>query len=335
MAVSACTYLSFENPIRHAKVMAMPRAALALWPATVATVLVLANVAISAEPALAVTAPQHAAIVSQPLNSYLRRVAQSVTPARLAEPIPTVLYPAAAQVYHDGEAVRGCSRRDRAWGKCVLGDRRASRSFAVFGDSHANAWLSAFDYFATHHHYRLIVLTHQACTVGVAVTLCRVWWASSLSQLSRDHPQFLVVAQRFDTRVPSQQMYLGLRQELKAFDERVPRTVVMEDPPYHPLINPTDCLLRNGATLGDCALAFPADLGAQDATVREIVQSHAKDRFLHTRQWFCSGGTCPMVVGNMIVFRDTHHISDTYARHLAPAVSHSLCELTKACRGLR
>ena len=329
-AVSAFTYLSFENPIRHARGLAMPRAALALWPVTVATVLVLATVAISVQPALSVTVP-HPPIVAQPLNSYHRLVARSVTPARLVQPIPTVLHPTVAQVYYDALPAGGCP----AEGACVLGDLRASRSFAVLGDSHASAWMSAFNYFAMQHHYRLIVLISTGCSIGIAVLDCSAWWASSLRQLSRDHLQFLVVAQRFNTQLPPHLMYLGLRQELKAFDQRVPRTVVMEDPPYHPLINPTDCLPRSGATLGDCTLAFPAYLSAEWATVGKIVQSDPKDRFLLTRQWFCSGGKCPMVIGNMIAFRDFHHISDTYARYIAPALSHSLWELTRGQRRSR
>ena len=339
-AVSAFTYVTFENPIRHAKRLAVPRAALALWPATLAMVLVLATVAISAQPVLGESAPHHAPIVPQPLNSYHRLVARSVTPARLAQPIPTALHPTVAELPYDARSLAGCIYRSGGGETCVLGDPHAPRSFVVLGDSHANAWKSAFDYFAVHHHYRLILLTHPGCTVDIAVGHCRAWWASSLRQLSRVHPQylvpqFLVVAQRFDTRVPFHQMDLGLRQELKAFDQRVPRTVVMEDPPYHPLMDPTDCLLRSGATLGDCTLAFPADVSAQYATMRKIVQSHPKDRFLHTRQWFCSGGKCPIVIGNMIAYRDTHHISETYARHLAPAVSHYLWELTKTCISVR
>ena len=34
--------------------------------------------------------------------------------------------------------------------------------------------------------------------------------------------------------------------------------------------------------------------------------------------YFCVDGTCPAVVGNVLVYRDKHHISDTYMRTLAP-----------------
>ncbi len=339
-ALSVFTYLTFENPIRHAKVLAMPRAALSLWPATVAMVLVVASIGTASQPALAATAPHHAAIVARPLDSYRRLVAASVTPARLAEPVPKVLRPTVAQLGKDAPSVAGCIHRSAAGGSCVLGDVHASRSFAVLGDSHAATWMSAFNYFALRHHYRLIVLVHEGCTIGIASTgndpvghCPSSRWSRWLRSLDQDHLRFLVVAQYFDPRVPTDQLYLGLRQELNAFDKRVPRTVLMEDPPHHPLIDPTDCLLRSGATLGDCTLIFPADMNAQYATIRGIVKSHPKDRLLRTRQWFCSGGKCPMVIGHMIVFRDTDHISDTYARWIAPAVSHSLWRLTRGSSG--
>ncbi|MDX6479554.1 MAG: hypothetical protein QOG85_64 [Gaiellaceae bacterium] len=330
--VSAFTYLTFENPIRHARRVAMPRAALALWPATLALVLVLANVAIASQPRLEAVVIHHAAIVPHPLGSYPRLVAKSVTRARLAQRVPAVLHPTAAQVFDDRRSFDGCRPGGGAGEICEMGDLSASRSFAVLGDSHANALMSAFDYFAKRHHYRLIGLTSAGCTLGIAVEDCSDWWTSSLRQLSLDHPRFLVVAQRFDTRLFFHQMYRDLRSELTAFDRLVPRTVVIEDPPYHPSIVPTDCLLRRGATLGDCAEAFPTYLSDQWASMREIVESHPKDRYLLTRRWFCSGGECPMVIGNMIAFRDDQHVSETYARYLAPAISHDLWELVSSRR---
>jgi peptidoglycan/LPS O-acetylase OafA/YrhL len=334
--VSAFTYLTFENPIRHAKTLAMPRAALVLWPVTVGMVLILANVAIASEPKLAGSAHHYAPIVVRPIKSYPKLVAKSVTPARLAQPVPTNLTPSPADVFNDAPPFADCLHRAGAGGSCILGDPNAKRSFALIGDSHAGTWADALNYFAQQHHYRLIVLTHEGCTVGIATTghdpvghCDGHWWQSWLRKLSADEPDFAVVAQYFDPRVPPAQMYLGMRQELTQLDEAVPRTVVMEDPPRHLLIDPTDCLLRPGATLGDCTLVFPHDMGVQYATLRTIVESHSKDRFLRTQQWFCASGKCPVVIGNMIAFRDTNHMSDTYSRHLAPAVSHFLWELTR------
>jgi hypothetical protein len=46
--------------------------------------------------------------------------------------------------------------------------------------------------------------------------------------------------------------------------------------------------------------------------------------YVRTRQWVCSQGKCPTVIGNVIAFRDEHHLSGTYAKLLAGPFSRSL-----------
>jgi hypothetical protein len=40
--------------------------------------------------------------------------------------------------------------------------------------------------------------------------------------------------------------------------------------------------------------------------------------------WFCTSSTCPVIVGNVLVYRDVSHITATYARLLAPLLNQSL-----------
>jgi hypothetical protein len=37
--------------------------------------------------------------------------------------------------------------------------------------------------------------------------------------------------------------------------------------------------------------------------------------------WFCTATTCPVIVGNVLVYRDAGHVTATYARMLAPLLS--------------
>jgi hypothetical protein len=41
---------------------------------------------------------------------------------------------------------------------------------------------------------------------------------------------------------------------------------------------------------------------------------------------FCADGFCPAVIGNVLVYRDKHHVSDTYIRTLAPVFGERLEE---------
>ena len=55
-----------------------------------------------------------------------------------------------------------------------------------------------------------------------------------------------------------------------------------------------------------------------DAT-RQAARLEPRVGVLDFRDRFCADGFCPAVVGNVLVYRDHHHVSDTYMRTLAPA----------------
>jgi hypothetical protein len=40
--------------------------------------------------------------------------------------------------------------------------------------------------------------------------------------------------------------------------------------------------------------------------------------------WFCTTEHCPVIVGNVLVYRDAGHITATYARMLAPQLDQAL-----------
>jgi hypothetical protein len=43
--------------------------------------------------------------------------------------------------------------------------------------------------------------------------------------------------------------------------------------------------------------------------------------------FFCQDGTCPSVIGSVIVYRDSSHLGGTYSRTLAPYLAAQLDEL--------
>lgn len=37
--------------------------------------------------------------------------------------------------------------------------------------------------------------------------------------------------------------------------------------------------------------------------------------------WLCAEGTCPVIVGNLLVYRDDNHLTATFSRWLAPIMA--------------
>ncbi|HEY8590716.1 MAG TPA: acyltransferase family protein [Naasia sp.] len=46
---------------------------------------------------------------------------------------------------------------------------------------------------------------------------------------------------------------------------------------------------------------------------------------------YCTDAGCPMVIGNVIVHRDEHHLSATYARTVAPILVQRICDAVEEC----
>jgi hypothetical protein len=45
---------------------------------------------------------------------------------------------------------------------------------------------------------------------------------------------------------------------------------------------------------------------------------------LRTRQWFCTESQCPVIVGNLLVYRDDNHMTVAWSRFLAPLLDQSI-----------
>ena len=84
--------------------------------------------------------------------------------------------------------------------------------------------------------------------------------------------------------------------------------------------NATDCLAATNS-VADCSLsrsdAMVPDLYAEAAAGNGIKVIDLTDRF-------CTDSTCPVVVGNVIVFRDYSHLSADYSRLLGPILGDAL-----------
>jgi hypothetical protein len=75
-------------------------------------------------------------------------------------------------------------------------------------------------------------------------------------------------------------------------------------------------LLASHATLGSCTFSITDRQQQTYRSMRNAARTGAA-RYVRTLQWLCSRNRCPTVVGTIITYRDTTHISATYARLLA------------------
>ena len=323
--LSLATYSLFENPLRHGRLLRPTRSALVLWPSTIAAVVLVAALASASLTqqqtaaarlsAAADNAPNDPGRGDPPPGFYRASVAESVTTTRMAAPVPDALAPPLQQLPADVVDIKGCSATGSNGPICRWGDADARRVAVVLGDSHARMWLPGLQRFGQDRHWQVVPLIKLGCVPALIYenAACTEWFTWALDTIRGLHPSVVIVAHFW-----SSWGTLGsnaLQRELADVSALAPVTVLVEDPPPKAQ-TPVECLLARDATLGSCVFPIDAEERATYDTVRTFARTSGV-RYLPTVQWICSGDRCPTVIGNVVAYRDTDHLSATYSRLLA------------------
>jgi hypothetical protein len=133
------------------------------------------------------------------------------------------------------------------------------------------------------------------------------------------HPDVALITGYYSYVGPEGQqgMVDALRATADGVKHNAKRIVIIGDPPTRDK-NPVDCLLAPNATLAGCTRPLNQDETAIAERVSEMAAADG-DGFIDTTGWFCAQGECPLVIGNIIAYRDEDHITPTYSAALRGA----------------
>jgi peptidoglycan/LPS O-acetylase OafA/YrhL len=226
---------------------------------------------------------------------------------------------------------------------CVFGDTTSRTTVVMFGDSHAAMWFPAVDQVANARHWRLVVWTKATCP-PVDVTLfspdlgrtyyeCDEWRRNVTSLIDAMHPRLVVLgmAPNYDSPYAVTQdgpaWLAGLSRSVGALRSSGARVLVL-GPIESPDWVVPDCLSAHLDEVEACDVtpgethAGPGLVGYDNAGIiaerRAVVR--AGGAFVDVKPWFCATTSCPVIVDNLLVFRDNSHITAEYASYLAPLV---------------
>jgi hypothetical protein len=272
--------------------------------------------------------------------------------------LPTALRPTLEKAWWD----RPASYDDRchndaidpALRVCSFAARDSDVRVALFGDSHALQWLPALVAAADEAGWTVETLTKAACPpaqvefgrkeVGAAVS-CRAWRRQALARLSEDPPDVLLLSgagrvynllDAAGERIPDDEVLAEWQRGLAATLSALPgatRTTVLADTPLMQR-NPVSCLTSDPGDLSACqttrAIAFGRPL---DAAERAVAREHGAG-FASLGELVCPYDPCPVVIGDVLLWRNADHITATFAASLAPAL-HAIVADALADRGER
>jgi peptidoglycan/LPS O-acetylase OafA/YrhL/nitrogen fixation protein len=258
---------------------------------------------------------------------------------------PAQLQPALAAVSEDEPVIYGddchvgTSGVDLPEG-CVYGDPESATVVYLFGDSHAAQWFPALNSLAVENGWKLVPRTKSACTpVSVTIenstldreyTECAEWRDKVFAELAAAPPALVVIGGSDAAPVVDASEGGALGRWRNGWTETLEQmpdatgVAALTDTPWSFDLAAADCVSLH--PLQDCN----DDYGIKFTERRETgveVQQGLGATVIDTSGWFCVDERCPVVVEDLLVFRDTHHVSTPYAASLADVLGAALPQL--------
>ncbi len=254
-----------------------------------------------------------------------------------------------AKAVGDGPSLkrRGCFMSEARKGlrQCVFGDSASSITLVLFGDSHAAQWFPALEQVAKERHWRLVSMVRASCPVatvpvydprgGEEQAECAVWRRLALRRIVELQPTLVVMANSVGyikrpgesdglSQLSYRQWEEGIRTTFVSLDSAGVRGLFFRDTPRAKDDVPL-CLSRAayfGWEQRECAAErdealYPEIYGLEQRAASGLPHVSTVD----LSDLVCGPAVCETVQRGMVVYRDHSHLTASFARSLAPALS--------------
>lgn len=209
-----------------------------------------------------------------------------------------------------------------AFRSCSYGsDKPGAMQVALIGDSHAASLIPAIRPQLDALNWHLTVFVGNGCQLRSSASAknCSKAMPRIMKELSRRRFALIIATQTRKTKAPLSD-YVSVTKPLLQAGQKI---VVVED---NPRVSPETvaCIGRVGNLLArNCATPEAIAFGDEDYMVQAAKEMGIP--VVSLRQFYCKGNSCPAVIGNTIVYRDTGgHITGSWAKTLSPYLTQAI-----------
>lgn len=317
------SYRFIEAPFRHSVRLALPRAALTCGAVgIVVAVLAGALGAVSPKPHF----KQASASAAPGAAAYDAKDWSKVDAVKAIRPVPGAKDLPAIYKHH-------CLVPQAEFGlvSCTWTHPSAKTTVALVGDSKAAQWFTPLREIAEDRGWKLVTIVKMNCAFTDAPRFnpdghrnpsCDEWRGKAAERLQHLAPDIVITSSRRSTALPpgarkeSQQtpkaMIDGLTRSWSALLDAGAKVVPIIDNPVPP-DDLADCILENATELSHCAFR-PAGKHSSGAFAQLKAAKRLDLPVVDLRDVICPRHRCPVVIGNVLVYRDGSHLTDTFAK---------------------
>ena len=336
------THRWIEEPLRRSKAhLRRPRTILLAALAGPAA-------AVASGVALSASVPSVAALPASAAEGagQLARTGEIQASASALRPRPRDAGDDRGEPYDDGCLV---SERATRSPRCVYGARHPRLTVVLFGDSHAMQLFPALEHVALRRRWRVVDLTKAGCPPSAAPVVsplsrrrypeCDAWREYALRRIERDErPALVLAAGSAHHRVLKGGRQLGgdpgvralaegWRPVLRRLRAAARHVIAVTDPPRAPLDVPA-CVSAHLRELRRCAFAR-GRATARAQAVSEVLRTVDGIRVLDPTDVLCLEDLCPGVIGDVLVYRNSGHLTASFAATMGPWLGRRLPRLAR------
>jgi len=263
-----------------------------------------------------------------------QQVAKLVAAASRIQNLPNDLLPALNEASADNVGTYfpvtqyGCLRTS----SCVFGNVKAHSTIVLFGDSHAQMWLTALMPIAVKFKLKLLLLWRPSCpaasvTVWNATskspyTLCNSWRASLLVAVHRLNPVVVLLASRNTAMtgpsngpISDATWQAGLQHSIALVKSASTKVDVVGDITPFSSILPS-CLAAYKHHIQQCSSPDPNPNYSNHFAAEKAAAKAKGVPYINPHPWLCTT-VCSPVIGKLLGYYNDNHVSATYAAFLS------------------
>ena len=225
---------------------------------------------------------------------------------------------------------------------CNYGSEGAPSTVVIVGDSHAVHWLPSLELVAQSEQLRIIGLTKSSCAFTATLTRfasggtdrpyteCAEWGRSALDWLLKERPDLVILSHSPRHAVPGstfrdsqERIAEGINAYATQLEKAGIRVAAIRHTPWHEEDVPA-CMARPGASVDACSST--QEKATSHGSLNMAAKHDPKLHLIDLQRYFCFDGRCPVAIGGVLVHRDKHHLTATYARSMAPILAREVRE---------
>lgn len=323
VGLAVLTYHLVENPVRNSKIGVTTR-----WGAYRFAVIVLVPVIAGAVVWQDVT-NQRARFEFRADDPKHPGAGVVATGAPVYDPEAPVIPPYAALPYEwigwkPGECVERMEQgvEVRTCTVNPLKGAEPTRHVVVVGDSHSMQLMGALRPISERLDWQLTVLGRPGCPLTATEVLpnnqvCVDWNRVVLPKILDLRPDAVVTMATRDVRVGLREWTPeGYVRQWQRLDEAgIPVVAIRDNPRFD--FEPSECVQLKGLTSEECG--HPRNEMYHAVPPYERAPGvPPSTKFVDLSDYYCTSTACPPVIGNVLVYMDDNHVSDTYMNTLSP-----------------